>query len=35
MGHFVLGWLAAQLAQGVPEDIAKHLQNFMKLPRYW
>ncbi len=35
MGAFVLGWLAAQLAQGAPDDIARHLKNFVKFEPYW
>ena len=35
MGQFVLGWLAAQQANGPQDDIAKHLKNFMKLTPYW
>jgi triphosphatase len=32
---FVLGWLAAQQAQGSPDESAKHLQNFVKFAPYW
>jgi triphosphatase len=35
MGPFVLGWLAAQQAQGSSDDMAGYLQNFVKFAPYW
>ncbi len=35
MGQFVLGWLAAQQADGATSAIAKQLKSFVKLPSCW
>ncbi|MBI1283521.1 MAG: CHAD domain-containing protein [Thiobacillus sp.] len=35
VGQFALGWLAAQQVQGPTEDIAGHLQGFVKFAPYW
>lgn len=35
MSAFVLGWLAAQQAQESMEELAGHLQNFVKFAPYW
>lgn len=35
MGAFVLGWLAAQQAQGVSDEMARRMQNFVKFAPCW
>ncbi len=35
MGQFALGWLAARQAENTEDEIAQHLQNFMKLGPCW
>jgi hypothetical protein len=35
MGDFVLGWLAAKLAESANGESAAHVQAFLKLKSYW